>query len=241
MSSFFIQKFFCVAFMCLQCGFVIFWWKDFGAKAAHKMLVKSPRLKFSTFLSGEENFFSYFRISAMFEMRTTLCEIHLWNDPMTGFKSGTKSCGERVGQRKDRMSERVWETVRCWKWEMVWAINLIVGENIYGRCGEDNLRRLRWLLMIVFPWSEYFLCYSIDEISSDRQVATTAKYHSQLVSYWFDFHCSRQKWARLPEQNNSKWSFISFEILFEYNLKPKILFYPQQTVMVLNVGESLPE
>ncbi len=26
--------------MCLQFGFVIFWLKDFGAKAAHKMLVK---------------------------------------------------------------------------------------------------------------------------------------------------------------------------------------------------------
>jgi hypothetical protein len=26
--------------MCLQFGFVIFWPKDFGAKAAHKMLVK---------------------------------------------------------------------------------------------------------------------------------------------------------------------------------------------------------
>jgi hypothetical protein len=26
--------------MCLKIGFVIFWQKDFGAKAAHKMLVK---------------------------------------------------------------------------------------------------------------------------------------------------------------------------------------------------------
>jgi hypothetical protein len=26
--------------MCLQFGFVIFWQKDFGAKAAHKILVK---------------------------------------------------------------------------------------------------------------------------------------------------------------------------------------------------------
>jgi hypothetical protein len=26
--------------MCLQFGFVIYWQKDFGAKAAHKMLVK---------------------------------------------------------------------------------------------------------------------------------------------------------------------------------------------------------
>ncbi len=34
------MKVFCAAFMCLQCGFVIFWQKDFGTKAAHKMLVQ---------------------------------------------------------------------------------------------------------------------------------------------------------------------------------------------------------
>jgi hypothetical protein len=34
------MKIFCAAFMCLQFGFVIFWQKDFGAKTAHKMLVK---------------------------------------------------------------------------------------------------------------------------------------------------------------------------------------------------------
>jgi hypothetical protein len=34
------KEVFCAAFMCLQLGFVIFWRKDFGAKAAHKMLVK---------------------------------------------------------------------------------------------------------------------------------------------------------------------------------------------------------
>jgi len=37
MSNFFVQKFF---FMYLQFWFVIFWWKDLGVKAAHKMLVK---------------------------------------------------------------------------------------------------------------------------------------------------------------------------------------------------------
>jgi hypothetical protein len=36
----FNTKVLCAAFMCLQFGFVIFWRKDFGAKAAHKMLVK---------------------------------------------------------------------------------------------------------------------------------------------------------------------------------------------------------
>jgi hypothetical protein len=34
------MKVFCAAFMCLHFGFVIFWQKDFGAKVAHKMLVK---------------------------------------------------------------------------------------------------------------------------------------------------------------------------------------------------------
>jgi hypothetical protein len=36
----FCTKVFCAAFMCLQFGFVIFWQKDFGAKAAHKMFMK---------------------------------------------------------------------------------------------------------------------------------------------------------------------------------------------------------
>ncbi len=33
-------KVLCAPFMCSQFGFVIFWQKDLGAKAAHKMLVK---------------------------------------------------------------------------------------------------------------------------------------------------------------------------------------------------------
>ncbi len=36
----FHTKVLCAPFMCLQFGFVIFWQKDFGTKAAHKMLVK---------------------------------------------------------------------------------------------------------------------------------------------------------------------------------------------------------
>jgi hypothetical protein len=36
----FCTKVFYAAFLCLQFGFVIFWQKDFGTKAAHKMLVK---------------------------------------------------------------------------------------------------------------------------------------------------------------------------------------------------------
>jgi hypothetical protein len=37
----FSRECFCTAFMCFVLfGFVFFWRKDFGAKAAHKMLVK---------------------------------------------------------------------------------------------------------------------------------------------------------------------------------------------------------
>jgi len=36
----FCMKVSCAAFMCLQFGYVIFWRKDFDAKAVHKMLVK---------------------------------------------------------------------------------------------------------------------------------------------------------------------------------------------------------
>jgi hypothetical protein len=36
----FHTKVFCVPFMRIQFGFVIFWRKDFGTKAANKMLVK---------------------------------------------------------------------------------------------------------------------------------------------------------------------------------------------------------
>jgi hypothetical protein len=39
-NELFLTEVFCADFMCLQFGFVIFWQKDFGAKAAHKMLVK---------------------------------------------------------------------------------------------------------------------------------------------------------------------------------------------------------
>ncbi len=43
---------FCAAFVCLQFGFVIFWQKDLGAKAAHQMLVKlTPILSVSTDLT----------------------------------------------------------------------------------------------------------------------------------------------------------------------------------------------
>ncbi len=38
-NSFFVWTLFCTAFMCLQFEFVNFRQKDFGAKAAHKMLV----------------------------------------------------------------------------------------------------------------------------------------------------------------------------------------------------------
>jgi hypothetical protein len=40
LQQLFHTKVLCALFMCLQFGFVIFWPKDIGAKAAHKMLVK---------------------------------------------------------------------------------------------------------------------------------------------------------------------------------------------------------
>ncbi len=42
--------------MCLQLGFVIFWRKDFGAKAAHKMLVKLTPVRV---LKNQNKFCSY--------------------------------------------------------------------------------------------------------------------------------------------------------------------------------------
>jgi hypothetical protein len=47
----FHTKVFCAAFMCLQFGFVIFWRKDFGEKAAHKKL--TPVLLIKTNYQGE--------------------------------------------------------------------------------------------------------------------------------------------------------------------------------------------
>jgi len=34
------MKVICAAFLLLQFGFVSFWWKNIGAKGAHKMLMK---------------------------------------------------------------------------------------------------------------------------------------------------------------------------------------------------------
>ncbi len=45
------------AFMCLQFGFVIFWQKDFGVKAAHKMLLKLTL--------GWTNTLAYYNIHAL--------------------------------------------------------------------------------------------------------------------------------------------------------------------------------
>ncbi len=58
--------------MCLQFGFVIFWRKEFGAKAAHKMLVKlfevfKYRPKFcEIFLPFEKDFVSSTFLSPKF-------------------------------------------------------------------------------------------------------------------------------------------------------------------------------
>jgi hypothetical protein len=49
--------------MYLQFGFVIFWQKDFGAKAAHKMLVKSTPEDIENVIL---RFFHWFHLSAVF-------------------------------------------------------------------------------------------------------------------------------------------------------------------------------
>jgi len=44
-----------------------------------------------------------------------------------------------VGREQDSgetEKERGREAEHCWKWEMAWAIHLIIGENIYGRFGR---------------------------------------------------------------------------------------------------------
>ncbi len=52
----FCTKVFGTAFMCSQFGFVIFWWKDIGAKVDHNMLLKLT--------SGEKISFERFLINA---------------------------------------------------------------------------------------------------------------------------------------------------------------------------------
>jgi hypothetical protein len=55
------MKVFCDAFMCLQFGFVIFWQKDFGAKAALKMLVKlTPGVNVTNILRAAFSYESFF-------------------------------------------------------------------------------------------------------------------------------------------------------------------------------------
>jgi hypothetical protein len=55
----FHTKVFCAAFMWLQFGFVIFWQKDFGTKATHKMLVKLT--------SGGQHSIHYLKVLPFFQ------------------------------------------------------------------------------------------------------------------------------------------------------------------------------
>ncbi len=60
----FCTKVFCAALMCLQFGFVIFWQKDFGTKAAHKMLAKLTPEDIENVIL---RFFHCFHLSAVFK------------------------------------------------------------------------------------------------------------------------------------------------------------------------------
>jgi hypothetical protein len=53
----------------------------------------------------------------------------------TGLNTEPKVVG-REQDSEETEREIVWVTERCWKWEVAWAINLIVGENIHCRCGR---------------------------------------------------------------------------------------------------------
>jgi hypothetical protein len=58
----FHTKVFCTAFLSLQFGFVIFWQKDFGTKAAHKMLVKlTPGVNFTNIKQAAFSYQSFLR------------------------------------------------------------------------------------------------------------------------------------------------------------------------------------
>jgi hypothetical protein len=48
LGQLFHTKVLCSAFMCLQFRFVIFWQKDFGAKADHKILVQLTFVNLTT-------------------------------------------------------------------------------------------------------------------------------------------------------------------------------------------------
>ncbi len=64
----FRTKVFCAAFMCLQFGLVIFWRKDFGAKVAHKMMVKlTPGVDLIKNIFGV-NFFAPFWLELSLEV-----------------------------------------------------------------------------------------------------------------------------------------------------------------------------
>jgi hypothetical protein len=72
-------------------------------------------------------------------------------------KYRTKSCGERAGQGRDRNRE-------CVRDRALMKMRDGVGNKFdhwrkyLQQMWEDNLRQFRWLLMIVFPGAEYFLC-----------------------------------------------------------------------------------
>jgi hypothetical protein len=72
-------------------------------------------------------------------MRTTLCKIRLLNDKDDNARQGLNTEAKVVGREQDSgetVKERGREAERCWKWEMVWAINSIIRENIYGKYGR---------------------------------------------------------------------------------------------------------
>jgi hypothetical protein len=76
---------------------------------------------------------------------------------MPGFKYEIKSCGERAGQRRDRKRECVRDR-ELLKMRDGMGNEFDCRRKYLWQTWEDNLRQLRWPLMMGFPQLEYFLC-----------------------------------------------------------------------------------
>ncbi len=114
--------------------------------------------------------FNYLSIFYYYFTSLILCRCNLWNENSSlwntfinwlgdNAQQGLYTESNRVGRAQDSREtekERGREAEPCCEWEMAWAINLIVGENIYGRFGRVS-ETIKMPLMMCFPRLEYFL------------------------------------------------------------------------------------
>jgi hypothetical protein len=103
----------------LESRFTIWTWKCQFFSCVVCQKVKKQQQQQKRFLINYLRIFGQggFHVGATFEMRTTLCKIHLLNDNEIMydriFISNQKMRGE--SKTAGRQKERVWETVHCWK------------------------------------------------------------------------------------------------------------------------------